>query len=67
MADAKAAAQAPEERLIILPVDIDDSSVNAVSWAAKNALRNGASSTSEPWGVRWYGCGGRLAPLARPA
>ena len=42
MADPKAGAQAPDDRLIILPVDLEDASVEAVSWAAKNVLRHGA-------------------------
>ena len=44
MADTDAAAQAPEGRLIILPVDLDEASVTAVSWAARHVLRNGARS-----------------------
>jgi len=46
-ADANAATPAPdEERLILLPVDLDDASVNAVAWAARNVLRHGASVAS---------------------
>ena len=44
MADTDAAAQAPEGRLILLPVDLDEASITAVSWAARHVLRNGASS-----------------------
>jgi hypothetical protein len=43
---AQAAAQAPEERLIILPVDLEDASVEAVSWAAKSVRRHGASTAT---------------------
>ena len=43
---ANPAAQAPEERLVILPVDLEDASVEAVSWAAKNVLRHGASTAT---------------------
>ena len=44
MANVGAGAQAPEERLIILPVDLEEASVTAVSWAAKHVLRQGARS-----------------------
>ena len=44
MADKRtgAGAAAEESRLILLPVDLDDASVNAVSWAARHVLRKGA-------------------------
>jgi hypothetical protein len=60
-AHAAAAAQAPEDRLIILPVDTDDASVEAVSWAAKHVLRHGASNAMYPICEPRCGCGERLA------
>ena len=45
MSDTRAgeAAEAGEEtRLILLPVDLDDASIAAVKFAAKNVLRKGA-------------------------
>ena len=56
MADTDAAAQAPEGRLIILPVDLDEASVTAVSWAARHVLRNGARSMRRLLAVRRCGC-----------
>ena len=50
MADAHAGAGAArdESRLILLPVDLDDASVNAVSWAARHVLREGAPAQRPP-------------------
>ena len=59
MTDTDAAAHAPkdEQRLIILPVDLNDASANAVSWAARHVLRNGASMSGELFNVRRRGWG----------